>query len=439
MKLFSRYLVLGLMVAAPVAGMAQTQEEEVREHQSKLQVGGYGEAAYSRNFYSDNVYRYKSVNQYKNDPSHGRFDIPHAVIYLGYDFGKGWKMASEIEFEHGGTGGAYEQEYEEAGEWEQETEKGGEVELEQFWLQKTFFPQLNIKAGHMVVPVGYTNAHHEPLYFFTVYRPEGEATILPCTWHQTGVSVWGRTKSWRYELQFLAGLDAMFFSRDNWIQKGATSPFEFDVANKYGVAARIDNYSIKGLRLGLSGYYGQSMHNSFPHDKEGVDVNGNKKKYDGVKGTVAIGAFDFSYNDHNWIVRGNADYGYLSDAATISIIKKNLTSNIAPYNKTFVGKNAMSVAVEAGYDVFSQIDKLRNDNQKLYLFGRYEKYDTYVPAKGQQDYKQSDRQTMTFGFNYFPISQIVIKGEYSKRFFKQDFVDEPSVSLGIAYQGFFTK
>lgn len=82
MKLFSRYLVLGLMVAAPVAGMAQTQEEEVREHQSKLQVGGYGEAAYSRNFYSDNVYRYKSVNQYKNDPSHGRFDIPHAVIYF---------------------------------------------------------------------------------------------------------------------------------------------------------------------------------------------------------------------------------------------------------------------------------------------------------------------------------------------------------------------
>ncbi|MFC2743767.1 MAG: hypothetical protein ACFN1I_10335, partial [Selenomonas artemidis] len=30
--------------------------------------------------------------------------------------------------------------------------------------------------------IGMTNAHHEPLHFFTVYRPEGEATILPCTW-----------------------------------------------------------------------------------------------------------------------------------------------------------------------------------------------------------------------------------------------------------------
>ena len=28
--------------------------------------------------------------------------------------------------------------------------------------------------------------------FFGVYRPEGENTIMPCTWHETGVSVWGR-------------------------------------------------------------------------------------------------------------------------------------------------------------------------------------------------------------------------------------------------------
>ena len=44
---------------------------------------------------------------------------------------------------------------------------------------------------------------------------------------------------------------------------------------------------------------------------------------------------------------------------------------------------------------------------------------------------------MTFGINYYPIPQIVIKGEYSKRFFKTPFNDEPSVSIGIAYMGFF--
>ena len=35
-------------------------------------------------------------------------------MFLGYDFGKGWSVGCEIEFEH----------------------SGGEVAIEQFWLQK---------------------------------------------------------------------------------------------------------------------------------------------------------------------------------------------------------------------------------------------------------------------------------------------------------------
>lgn len=404
---------------------------------NRLSIGGYGEAAYTRNFYSDNVYRYTDPKSYKSDPSHGRFDIPHAVIYISYDFGKGWTMSSEIEFEHTGSGGAIEKEYSEGGEWEQEVEKGGEVELEQFWIQKSFGSFLNVRAGHIVVPVGLTNAHHEPLNYFTVYRPEGEATILPCTWHDTGISIWGRLGDFRYEVQMLAGLDAFMFDRENWIQGGAGSPFEFKVANKYGFAARIDNYTLPGLRVGLSGYYGQAMHNSYPHEFEGEDANGNKKTYDGTKGRVAIGAIDFTFNRYNWIVRGNADYGYLSNASTISKIKRNLTSNNAPYKKTPVGKNAVAVGIEAGYDVFSQIGKLREDNQKLYLFGRYEYYNSYIPAKDQAKYEYTGKNRMAFGVNYYPIPQIAVKAEYSKRFFKSQYNNEPSVSLGVAYQGFF--
>ena len=116
---------LACCLAAGTARAQVSTADSVYQHAkgNRLSIGGYGEIAYSRNFYSDNPFRYANPSYYKNDPSHGRFDIPHAVVYLGYDFGKGWTMGMEIEFEHGGSGGAIEKEAEEGGEWEAETEK----------------------------------------------------------------------------------------------------------------------------------------------------------------------------------------------------------------------------------------------------------------------------------------------------------------------------
>ena len=424
------------MSAALVAGLATASAQtvaadSVMQHVNgkRLSVGGYGEVAMSRNFYSDHVSRYSLADEHKNDPSHGRFDIPHAVIYLGYDFGKGWTMGTEIEFEHGGVGMAYEKEDEEGGEWEQEVEKGGEVELEQFWIQKSFGRWANIKAGHIVVPVGLNNAYHEPLNFFTVYRPEGENTVLPSTWHQTGVSFWGKTKGWRYELQFLAGLNSDNFTNTGWINKGPGTPTEGEIATKYGTALRIDNYCIKGLRIGLSGYYGHAIGNSYPNNKDGAE-----SKY---KGVVAIGAIDFTYNNYNWIVRGQADYGYLSDAKQLKYFTNRLNGLSPFHHSAFVSKNAFAYGIEAGYNVFSQIDKLRQDNQKLYLFGRYEHYNPYASKTKNTSYDYTNVQRMAVGINYYPVKQIVVKAEYSHRFLKSQYNNEPAINIGVAYEGWF--
>ena len=429
-------LRIGLMSAALVAGLATASAQtvaadSVMQHVNgkRLSVGGYGEVAMSRNFYSDHVSRYSLADEHKNDPSHGRFDIPHAVIYLGYDFGKGWTMGTEIEFEHGGVGMAYEKEDEEGGEWEQEVEKGGEVELEQFWIQKSFGRWANIKAGHIVVPVGLNNAYHEPLNFFTVYRSEGENTVLPSTWHQTGISFWGKTKGWRYELQFLAGLNSDNFTNTGWINKGPGTPTEGEIATKYGTALRIDNYCIKGLRIGLSGYYGHAIGNSYPNNKDGAE-----SKY---KGVVAIGAIDFTYNNYNWIVRGQADYGYLSDAKQLKYFTNRLNGLSPFHHSAFVSKNAFAYGIEAGYNIFSQIEKLRQDNQKLYLFGRYEHYNPYASKTKNTSYDYTNVQRMAVGINYYPVKQIVVKAEYSHRFLKSQYNNEPAINIGVAYEGWF--
>jgi hypothetical protein len=215
----------------------------------------------------------------------------------------------------------------------------------------------------------------------------------------------------------------------NWIKKGAANPLEFEVANKYGVALRIDNYSIPGLRLGLSGYYGESIGNSYPKNANGVDAE--------YKGQVIVGAFDFTYNAHNWIIRGQADYGYLGDAEQLKYVY-NRTNKKSPYHHSaFVSKNAYAVGIEAGYDIFSQISCMRADEKKLYIFGRYEQYNPYASNTKGTAYDYTDVKRMAVGVNYYPVPEIAIKAEYSNRFLKSQYNNEPSINIGVTYEGFF--
>lgn len=414
------------LLAATITPMAQDADQTP---QQRLHIGGYGEAVFSRNFYSDKYLRYTDPTSTKDD-THGRFDLPHVVIYLGYDFGKGWSMGSEIEFEHGGAESAIEIETEEAGEYESEIERGGEVALEQFWLQKTFNRALNLRVGMQVVPIGATNAHHEPDQFFGVYRPEGENTLFPCTWHEVAISLLGKLgKHWSYTAMFLPGLDSERFGNDGWIHDGSASPFEFKIANNYAAALRIDNTSVPGLRLSISGYVGNSFRNTL------YDTSNSKN--DGINGTVLIGAFDFAYKSPRFIARGYFDYGYLSDAAHISKFNISMSKNSTSKRQT-VAKNAITTGIEAGYDIFSLFQSKHTIGQKFFIFGRYDYYDSmHKMDTGTTKLDWCERQKVTVGVNWYPIKEIVVKGEWSDRIFKKQYNNEPSISLGIAYAGWF--
>ena len=416
--------ILTLGATAPV--WAQKDSTETK---SSLTLGGYGEAVYSRHFYSDNVFRYSKAEKYKDAPGYGRVDLPHAVIMVGYDFGHGWSVGTEIEFEHGGIEAAVEKETEETGEFEQELERGGEVALEQFWVQKSFNKQLNVRAGHIVVPVGMTNNGHTPNLFFSVYRPEGENTIMPCTWHETGISLWGRAGHWRYEAQLLPGLNSNLFNDQGWIHNGSASPYEFRPANALACAARVDWSGIDGLRLSLSGYLGGSNNNDIV-----TDPNGKYYKYDAI---VAIGAFDFAFKNRWLTVRGNVDYGHLGDAAAISARNKNQTTMTGnPYPHAPVGERAWDASLEAGIDLFA-LAEWRTGERRLFLFGRYDHYDSFVPANGWTDIEWAERQVLAAGINYYPLPQIAVKAEAGVRLLKAQYNNEPYAAVGITWCGFF--
>ena len=411
----------------------------------RFTLGGYGEVTAKHCFYSNNYLRYgKNPEKYAND-HYGEFDLPHVVIYMGYDFGKGWSVGTEIEFEHGGTESAIEIEEEEGGEYEGEIERGGEVALEQFWLQKAFNRYAIIRAGMQVIPVGGLNAHHEPTEYFSVYRNEGEFTIIPSTWHEVALTFMGSTpKGLHYQIMFLPGLDSDRFNRKNWIKPGAGSPYEFKLANVFAGAARIDYTGIKGLRLSLSGYCGNSFRNTLSKTNAELDASA----YKDVKGTVSIGAFDMAYKSNGFVLRGSFMYGHLSDAAAITqyniAMRKGSVSS-----KQWVASDALAAGVELGYDFFGLNQKLKEKKQQFYLFGRYDYYDSMFryDNKPTDMYAWCGRHRAAVGINYFPIKQIGVKAEFSYGILKKGtradgtrgkiYNDEPQIAVGIVYAGFY--
>ena len=253
---------------------------------------------------------------------------------------------------------------------------------------------------------------------------------------------------WHYQAMFLPGLDSDRFNRKNWIKPGAGSPYEFKLANVFAGAARVDYTGVEGLRLSVSGYCGNSFRNTLSKTNAELDASA----YKDVKGTVTIGGFDFAYKGHGVIVRGSATYGHLSDAAAITqyniAMRKGSVSS-----KQWVASDALAAGIEVGYDLLDRFAERAKTatlkEQRLYLFGRYDYYDSMLRYDNQPTdmYAWCGRHRAAVGINYFPIKQIGVKAEFSYGILKQGtradgtrgklYNDEPQIAIGIVYAGFY--
>lgn len=397
-------------------------EETYSDEYKKFRFGGYGEMAASYMDYHWNRLTPSGAAPYNR----GSISIPRFVLAFDYKFNSSWILGVEIEFEYGGTGTAREIEwYTEGGEWETEIEKGGEVALEQFHITKLIHKTFNIRAGHLIVPIGITNAHHEPINFFGVYRPEGESTILPSTWHENGISFFGKFGSFDYEALFVAGLDPLGFRNTEWIASGKQGAYEIDNFTSPAVAGRLNFNGVKGLRLGASGYFNRTSKNA-----------AKPTRTSGYNFDVTILTADAQYKTRNLTARANIVYGNLSDSQKLSSINQNNTGS-SGYPHTDVAKNAVSYAAEIGYNVSSFFPK--KSSPRIYPFVRYEYYN---PMEKTQSSILADKRMQvsmwTAGVNYYALPNLVIKADYSnRRIGGGNYNSENCISVGLAYVGWF--
>ncbi len=404
----------------------------------KFRIGGYGEVLAS--FMGYGTSRFNGTTTGNTYERRNSIAIPRFVIAGDYRFNKHWNLGAEIEFEAGGVGVETEMEASENGEYETEMEKGGEVALEQFHLTYTYNKAFNLRVGHMVLPVGLTNAHHEPILFFGTVRPEGETTILPSTWHETGISVFGsigrKFSKLTYQAFVTAGLNADGFGRDHWVADGKQGLFETDNFTSPAYTARLEYEGVPGLRLGTT-YY-------FCND---VTANADKRyKYSSVgRSHLSILTADAQYRNKYVTARANVIWGQLENARAMSAVNLSNKSNYHHGAMHRIAQNALAYGVEAGLNMKSMIHK--KHMPVLCPFARYEYFNPQ--QKGEEGQTMDARCQVSkwvAGVNYFPLPYLVVKADWNTRrigtqrvFGGGRYNRENEFSLAVAFTGWFFK
>ena len=406
---------------------------------NKFRFGGYGEMVANFKDYGINrFYGHKEGNAKQN---HNTISIPRFVLAFDYKFTPKWILGAEIEFEYGGTGTSYELENTENGEYETEVEKGGEVALEQFHITRLIVPEFNVRAGHLIVPVGLTNAHHEPINFFGSSRPEGETTIIPCTWHETGIEFLGKFgkdyATFDYEAMIVTGLNANGFDRNKWVRGGKQGLFEGDNFTSPAYVARLNYTGVPGLRLGGSIYYCPN-----------TGANSDKLiTYDEIgRIPVTIYSLDAQYTNKYVTARVNYLSGNIAHADQLGA-KNGKLSNKSGYSRTTpIAKRAVSYNAEVGLNLKNIVGGSKNF-PVIYPFAQYEYYNSQEKGEGM-DVMDARCQVSkwNFGLNWRALPNLVVKADYTTRqigtakvFGTGSYNSENEFGIGIAYIGWFFK
>ena len=439
----TKQLFLSALLACGIATGAMAQSEDKIESTDltaeykdfkQFRIGGYGELVAAFKDYGTN--RFYGHPEGNPKESRNTIAMPRFVLAGDYRFNSKWSLGIEIEFEAGGVGTAYELENSENGEYETEMEKGGEVALEQFHITRLIDRAFNVRVGHMILPVGQNNGHHEPINFFGTVRPEGETTIVPNTWHETGIEFFGsfgrKYAKFNYQAFITTGLNANGFDRNTWVGSGKQGMFEVDNFTSPGYTARLDWVGVPGLRLGGAFYYcANTCSNS---DKSST--------YEGKKAPLRIWNIDAQYKNKYVEARMNYLAGSLTNSTLISS-KNGKLSNKSGYTRVMpVAHHAVAVGGEVGLN----LKGIFNGGSKFPVvlpFFRYEYYnpqqEVIVDDLNATPAEERNKVSMIVaGLNWRPIPNLVVKADYTTRSIGGGkYNSENEFAVGIAWTGWF--
>lgn len=296
-------------------------------------------------------------------------DLHRFVLFVGHRFDLKTAVYSEVEIEHGGD----------------------EVAMEQLYLEYAPNRLVGARAGLLLVPIGIVNVLHEPPTFHGVERTTVDRVIVPTTWREPGVSIFGEPlEGLRYQLGVVNGLDASGFSAGSGIRGGRQGAGEAAM-NDIAVVVRLDYAPIRGLDAGATFYAGGA----------GQDASGIRRT------TLTMYEADVRGNVAGASMRAQYARGVIGGAEELAIA--TTAAGGTPIGAAFEGYYA-----EASYDVMRLVrGAWPSLAWELWPFARYEYTNTHVSMpEGFVANGAFEQSVVTAGVSVKPDPRVVLKADY---------------------------
>lgn len=250
-----------------------------------------------------------------------------------------------------------------------------------------------IRAGNFLIPFGVTNLRFEPTLYPMVNRPRAERLIIPTDWNENGILGFYRLGPVVMQAGVVNGGEIENAEAGSWIREGrqgATSARSESLA----YFARVETAARRSSSGRPAPFIGASIYS-------GGWAQGDKDRFGDANifmGEIHAGG--------TWKrLRADALYteGSLSDAGQIST---DLTRAI--------GSKARGATVSLQYNLLTaDRAKARSLYHELPIFVAYEISDAQTEvASGFTKQDDSRIASWTFGMNYLPHEQVVVKANY---------------------------
>jgi hypothetical protein len=311
-------------------------------------------------------------------------DLHRLELFLAHELDERLRFYTEIEVEHAIAS----------------SEASGEVAIEQAYVDYLLCEQaLGLRAGLVLVPMGIINQWHDPPMFHGVERPQVDHVIIPSTWSEAGVGVFGEpVDGFRYQLYVVSGLDASGFSADQGVRggRGGAAAARTD---GLAITGRVEVEPARGVVAGLAAYLGEAGPNADFVDASGAEVELDVPVY-GV-------ALDARARHAGLEARAVLAWFAIGDTAELG----RVAAEGAPLGLN-VGSELYGLYGELAYDV---LHAGLDTPHQLLPFVRVERYDTFAQAAGRDVIRAEEGYGVTeviAGLTYRPLRQVAFKTDF---------------------------